>query len=70
MSAHGFGDLVADAHHRIEGGHRLLEDHGDARAAELTEFILAEGRKVRGLRRSILKTDVARVTSRLGEAAP
>ena len=25
----GFGDLVADAHHRVERGHRLLEDHAD-----------------------------------------
>ena len=24
------GDLVADGEHRIEAGHRLLEDHGDA----------------------------------------
>ena len=26
----GFGDLVADAHDRVEGGHGLLKDHGDA----------------------------------------
>ena len=30
----GFGDLVADAHDRIEGGHGLLKNHGDLRAAE------------------------------------
>ena len=28
----GFGDLVGDPHHRVERGHRLLEDHADARA--------------------------------------
>ena len=24
-----FGDLTADFHHRIQGGHGVLEDHGD-----------------------------------------
>jgi len=28
-----FGDLVADAHHRVQRRHRLLEDQRDARAA-------------------------------------
>jgi hypothetical protein len=28
------GDLVAHAHHRVEAGHRVLEDHRDALAAE------------------------------------
>ena len=28
------GDLVADAHHRVERRHRLLEHHGDAAAAQ------------------------------------
>ncbi len=30
----GFGDLVADAHDRVEGGHGFLEDHADGAAAE------------------------------------
>jgi hypothetical protein len=29
-----FGDLIADAHDRVEGGHGLLEDHADARASD------------------------------------
>ena len=29
----GLDDLVADAHHRVQAGRRLLEDHADARAA-------------------------------------
>ena len=33
----GLGDLVADAHHGIERGHRLLKDHGHARAAQLLQ---------------------------------
>ncbi len=32
------GDLVADPHERIERGHRLLEDHADAAAAQETHF--------------------------------
>ena len=30
----GFGDLVADPVHRVQRGHRLLEDHGDLAAAD------------------------------------
>jgi len=32
---YGFGDLLADTHDRVKGGHGLLENHGDARAAKL-----------------------------------
>ena len=32
-----FGDLLADAHHRVERGHRLLEDHRDLAAPNLAE---------------------------------
>ena len=39
----GFGDLVADAQDRVEGGHGLLEDHGDAAAAEAAHGRLGEG---------------------------
>ena len=39
MSEQGFGDLGADAHDRVEGGHGLLEDHGDGRAAQFAEFV-------------------------------
>ena len=38
---HGFGNLVADAHDRIERGHRLLEDHADAGAADAAHLLLA-----------------------------
>ena len=30
-------DLVADPHDRVERGHRLLEDHGHARAAQIAQ---------------------------------
>jgi len=32
------GDLVADAHDRVEAGHRLLENHRDAVAADLAHL--------------------------------
>ena len=48
MSQHGFGDLVADAHDRIERGHGLLEDHGDARAAKLAQLIGGQRGEMRG----------------------
>ena len=34
MDVEHFGDLVAEPHDRIERGHRLLEDHRDAVAAD------------------------------------
>ena len=38
MGEHGLGNLIADAHHGIERGHGLLENHGHARAAELLQL--------------------------------
>src|SRR5436190_16325955 len=38
MSAHRLLDLTADAHGRIERRHRVLEDHGDPRAADRPEL--------------------------------
>ena len=35
VDAHRFGDLLADPDHRIERGHRLLEDHRDIAVAGL-----------------------------------
>ena len=34
VDANRFGDLRADAHDRIERGHRLLKDHGDFASAQ------------------------------------
>src|SRR4029077_17999377 len=33
MGAQGLHELLADGEHGVERGHRLLEHHGDARAA-------------------------------------
>ncbi len=43
---HRLGNLFADAQHRIEAGHRLLEDHGDLRAAQLAHPFLSLPRQV------------------------
>src|SRR5690606_25122373 len=37
-----FGDLEADGKQRIEGGRRLLEDHGDGDAAYLVQAVRRE----------------------------
>jgi len=42
----GFGDLVADAHDGVEGGHGFLEDHGDAAATVGAHFLFWEGEEV------------------------
>ena len=61
MSEDGFGDLVADAHDGVEGGHGLLEDHGNARAAKLAQLIGREGGEMDGdcvvFLETILKSD-------------
>src|SRR5690349_17676299 len=36
------GDLEADGEERIEGGHRLLEDHRDVAAAQVAERLVGE----------------------------
>ena len=56
-----FGDLVADREHRVERGHRLLEDHRDLGAADAR----ASWRRARCARSS----DVAAAAARNGDAA-
>ena len=46
VQLHHFGDLVADPHHRIERGHRLLKDHRDPVAADLAHLGIAEFQQV------------------------
>ena len=46
MQANRFGDLVADPHHRVERGHRLLENHRDAVAADRAHLGLVEAEQV------------------------
>ena len=51
------GDLVADLHHRIERGHRLLEDHRDAIAANATDAGIVERQEILILEHEIRLTD-------------
>ena len=48
VSQYGLRDLVADPHDGIESGHRLLEDHGDARAAQLAHRVVGQRRETSG----------------------
>ena len=50
MQAQRLGDLRADRQHRIERRHRLLEDHGDAVAADRGHRALVEAARDRGPR--------------------
>jgi len=59
VSEDGFGDLFADSHDRVEGGHRFLENHGDARAAKLAQLIGGEFGQMRGRAVAILESDFA-----------
>ena len=44
-----FADLLADAHHRIERGHRLLEDHRDRAAPQIPPRVLVDPQHVDAL---------------------
>ena len=39
-SCSDFADLAADGQHRVERGHRVLEDHGDLVAADMAHLVL------------------------------
>ena len=41
VDEHDLGHLATHAHRRVEGGHRLLEDHGDQPAADVGQIVLA-----------------------------
>jgi hypothetical protein len=53
MHEQGFGDLVADGEHRVQRGHRLLEDHRDLLAAQLAHLAFAEAEEVAALEQDL-----------------
>ena len=59
MRDDGFGNLISDAHHRIERGHRLLKDHGNARAAQLAHGVVIERGQIPRGRAVICEEDFA-----------
>lgn len=46
VHANRFGDLRTNGHDRIEGGHRLLKDHGDFASAESAYLLRRSGYKI------------------------
>ncbi len=42
MDAQRLAELAADGQHRVEGGHRILKDHGDLFAADVLHLLLAQ----------------------------
>src|ERR1700754_2818089 len=46
MAQNDLHDLVADGEARIERGHRLLEDHGEPVAPEITQGVVGDIEKV------------------------
>ncbi len=46
MRGHRFHELLGDAQHGVERGHRVLKDHRDLAAAHVADFVLAEPREV------------------------
>ena len=53
------GDLRADRQHGVEAGHRLLEDHRDAMAAQALHLGLAQGRELTALEADRARGDAA-----------
>ena len=51
MRADSFGDLLADPHHRVERGHRFLEDHRNIAAAAAAHGVLGQRQQVDRIRR-------------------
>ena len=46
VGADGLGDLGADAHHRVERGPRVLQDHRDVAAADVAHLGFGFGQQV------------------------
>src|SRR5579862_9879884 len=42
------GNLISDAHDRVERGHWFLENHGDARSTKLAHGFVVERREASG----------------------
>jgi hypothetical protein len=53
------GELLADLHRRVQRRHRLLVDHGDLRAADLSQLLLVHGRHVAALEKNLPAGDAA-----------
>ncbi len=66
MQLYGLGDLVTDAQHRIERGHRLLKHHRDLGAAQMAHRFRRLACQVANGTRAVAKTDAAGVDPAAG----
>lgn len=64
MPAERLRELVTDAHERIEGGQRLLEDEASDRAAQRAQCLVGSTDDL-----SVLQSDASRRDQLLGEQA-
>ena len=55
MQPHRLADLLADGQHRVQAGHRLLEDHRDRVAADVAHLRLGQRQQI-----AALEADAAR----------
>ena len=60
------GDVSADAHHRVECSHRLLEDESDPGAADLAHLGFRQRQQVAALEEHLAAGDAARFLQQAG----
>jgi hypothetical protein len=51
--AEHFGDLVTNRPQWVQGSHRLLEDHADPRATDLSQLCIAQRQKIFTLKQDL-----------------
>src|SRR5215475_9599603 len=57
VQAHGLSDLIANREHRIERGHRFLENHGNIVATDTTHLRWGEGQQIRPFKKNLPVND-------------
>ena len=57
----GLDELLSDGEHRIQGGHRLLENHRDLLAADLTHLVLGHLYDILSLKEDLAALDLTRL---------
>ena len=58
---HGLDELAGDAQHRVERGHRVLEDHRHAAAAQVAHLLRVGAEDVAALEADLAADDAARL---------
>ena len=55
-----FQDLIANRHYRIQGGHRVLENHRDLASAHMTHFLFGQAQQVDTFIENLTRCDLSR----------